>query len=741
MYNQQNRPKQKEHFGWIFGSLLGIVFLLSIIAVIVWGISFYKIGTSEVVQHGVHGGEEQAYGIHDSEQMQQTYEELSHGGEALIDYQGEGLWGTDMALDEKRALYSPTSGDASDTWTIMVYIVGSDLESYAGAATSDLEEMMDADLGDHVQLLVQTGGASYWYTDGIDEDTRQRFEIRNGRLREVDDIGSGSMSNTKSVADFLKWGTTDYPADHYGVIFWDHGGGTEFGYGYDELYEEILSLEDMKSAFDSCGEQFAFVGFDACLMQTVGTAYMLEPYADYLFGSEDVLPGEGWYYTSWLEQLAEDPGMSTLELGARITDATNKENGDEYTFSVLDLREIKNVYTQLMTFYNAAGTTLADKETGTYTTLSTARAGAKCYGGYDQIDAIDMIRRCENLAYSNDVIAAMQSCIKYRNNSRIKGNFGLAMFYPTKRDLDTYSETRQTLIDVAYHEDYVRFLDNYVTILSGGNITNDTVGTGLTGYTEDTEDYSTEEWFDDSVVEEYDYEDVFQDSSIMTDSGLLALTPSGNDQDDYMLEMTEEMWNQVTDIQLQCLLTNDDLGGYIDLGSDQYWEEDEDNNLIVTSDDRWTNVDGYTVAYYATSIEEADDGRRIYNGTIPAILNGKTRIDIYVSYLDDFEVLGYLETDSPTNQLGKGYKQLRTGDTLDYVFTFYSLDGTKEEDCFLYDQSDVVTADGLDIYYDMADTAENTLEVCYQLTDVYGNQYYTEMVEITFTDDEVRSQP
>ncbi|MCR5235609.1 MAG: hypothetical protein K6E34_00220 [Lachnospiraceae bacterium] len=37
---------------------------------------------------------------------------------------------------------------------------------------------------------------------------------------------------------------------------------------------------------------FDFIGFDACLMATVETAYMLSPYADYMIASEEFEPGK-----------------------------------------------------------------------------------------------------------------------------------------------------------------------------------------------------------------------------------------------------------------------------------------------------------------------------------------------------------------------------------------------------------------------------------------------------------------
>ena len=67
------------------------------------------------------------------------------------------------------------TGDESAT--VMVYIVGSDLESGGGCASDDIEEMLGARLRDEVNVVIQTGGARYWQNPQISGDSCQRFSI------------------------------------------------------------------------------------------------------------------------------------------------------------------------------------------------------------------------------------------------------------------------------------------------------------------------------------------------------------------------------------------------------------------------------------------------------------------------------------------------------------------------------------------------------------------------------------
>jgi hypothetical protein len=48
------------------------------------------------------------------------------------------------------------TGDADTTWTVLVYMCGSDLESQSGLATENLIELTGSDLGKNVNFVIQT---------------------------------------------------------------------------------------------------------------------------------------------------------------------------------------------------------------------------------------------------------------------------------------------------------------------------------------------------------------------------------------------------------------------------------------------------------------------------------------------------------------------------------------------------------------------------------------------------------
>ncbi|MDY4681610.1 MAG: clostripain-related cysteine peptidase, partial [Lachnospiraceae bacterium] len=159
------------------------------------------------------------------------------------------------------------AGSTDPGWTIMVYLCGSDLESSSGMASMNLEEMCSAVIPDNVNVLVETGGSSAWYWDGIETDVLGRYQVVDGSLEEAETAELASMGDPSTLTDFIQWGMDNYPSEHYGVILWDHGGGNADGVCYDELYDgDNLTLPELGSALSDTGSTLDFIGFDACLM-------------------------------------------------------------------------------------------------------------------------------------------------------------------------------------------------------------------------------------------------------------------------------------------------------------------------------------------------------------------------------------------------------------------------------------------------------------------------------------------
>ena len=81
-----------------------------------------------------------------------------------------------------RDKYTELLGGGRDEVTLMVYLCGTDLESRSQMATMDLQEMLDAEIGDNVNLIVYTGGCRQWRNNVLDSSKNQIWQVKDDGL-------------------------------------------------------------------------------------------------------------------------------------------------------------------------------------------------------------------------------------------------------------------------------------------------------------------------------------------------------------------------------------------------------------------------------------------------------------------------------------------------------------------------------------------------------------------------------
>ncbi len=630
---------------------------------------------------------------------------------------GNGTFGEDLQLEGLRENYTVLKNDGTEVSTIMMYIIGSDLESDGGFASGDIEEMLDADFGDNVNLILMTGGAYYWENSMISGDTCQYWQIKDGELIPInEDLGLLNMAEANTLAKFINDTASAYPADRYSLIMWDHGGGTISGFGVDEYYpESTLTLASLDNAFAQSSVKFDFVGFDACLMATAETALMLEPYADYLIASQELEPGTGWHYTDWITYLSQNPSVDTVDLGVKIIDDFVRVCEDTIynpnaTLSIVELRQMPYLYSTLTDYFTNSATYITNNE---YRRISVARNDAKDFGdgGCDQIDMVDYIEKAD-IDGGQNVISAISSAVKYYNNSSdVYDSYGLAMYFPLDYP-NQYSNMHSILHDVGYTSEYTAFFDVFMSAMSGGQM-QFSRSSGITL----EQDYSSQDWYDEQTA--VMYEETAEGEFL----GELVIDEKG---DTYVLSLSEEEWEEINKIELQLLL--DDGEGYIDLGSDNVYEFDEDGDLIVDFDYTWVTLDGHTVPFYAEhEVVNSDDDWNTY-GMVPAFLNDEDYIEIIVQWDDKNPqgyVAGYRKYSEVGTPLGKGLFELESGDVIDWVVDYYTYDWDYEDYYIFGDQYTVPSGD-ISVSYDYI--GDSDALIYFKLTDIYNNIYETEAV-------------
>ncbi len=600
------------------------------------------------------------------------------------------------------------------TYTLMVYVNGSDLETDGGYATTDIEEMLYATIDEKVNVVIQTGGTGQW--QNYDIQNNERYTIEDGSLVLLeDDFAEHDMLTPEALTNFIEFSKENYEADRYALIMWNHGGGAISGFGYDETVEgeDTLTIDEIGEALDNTDILFDFVGFDACLMATIETAYMLNGNAKYLVASEELEPGTGWNYTDILNTLSANTDIDTVEFGKAIADSFIESNtgllwDEEATLSVIDVENIDILLNTLTDYMKEVDITLL--QTQEFNTVAKAINDTKAFG-YGELDTIDLYHLVENLpnSHSDKLLEELKSAIVYNTTTSVMENSnGLSIYIPYS-DLDYYAKMSTIYSNLGLNEGYVSVLDNIANTVAGGmrptrNVTGDVV---------DTNDYSEEEWYDSSYIDsnnelysEYSYED-------------LEITDAG---EYYILELTDEDWDVISSISSEVFY--DDGEGYIELGSDNYYETTEDGDLIVSFDGTWISLDGQTVPFYV--IEETD---KLIKAVVPAYLNDEL-VELVIVWDDknpDGAVIGARAVNDYGDETiqNRGLIEIKKGDAIEFVFDYYTYDGEYDNSYII---GDALTVGKNDIKVEYSEVGDNEFYVYYKITDIYGNEYYTEAV-------------
>ncbi len=280
--------------------------------------------------------------------------------------------------------------------TVMMYICGSNLETYSAMATYNIKQILQSNFSknDAVKFIVLTGGSDIWQTPSeylVDKDNRDKaitidpeynqiweakgadaaedpgklvllekegLHGKKARDKNDEEFRGEVTSDPQVLKDFINYCAGNYPAEKYDLILWDHGSGPLGGFANDEamFFSEMNFGEIMDAFSDNAvtkdGGKFDFINFDACLMSSVEFALAFADYMDYYIASAELIPGYGEYYTGWLNKLGEEPDYDTYKLGKMMVDDYirfyEKEEGDgasqNGTLAVINMDKMVNYY-------------------------------------------------------------------------------------------------------------------------------------------------------------------------------------------------------------------------------------------------------------------------------------------------------------------------------------------------------------------------------------------------------------
>lgn len=300
-------------------------------------------------------------------------------------------------------------------WTIFVFLnAANDLYAFSNLNVNQMEAAAgNAD----VRYVVQWKQSVTKFASSSFDGTR-RYLVKpdstsNVVSEVIQNMGSGvDMGKPQTLKDFLDWGKTYYPAQRYGVVVWNHGNGwrrsPSRAVSYDDETGNAIQIWELKTAL--AGHHFDFLAWDASLMQMAEVAYEVRSFADYVVGSEESPPAEGYPYDTIFGTFRDNPDATTRNLTKAFVDGMLGVPGyasRKITQSVIDTSQMAAVGTAI----NTLAQELMANNAALNTAIQTVRSQAQAYSQTSNPpryyrDAIDVSERLAALSSIGSVDTA-----------------------------------------------------------------------------------------------------------------------------------------------------------------------------------------------------------------------------------------------------------------------------------------------------------------------------------------------
>lgn len=429
-----------------------------------------------------------------------------------------------------------TAAPISKPWTVLIYMNGkNDLEEYA---LNNFEQLASVDPGSNVEFVVQLGRPNARRPDQLPQKARyggwsgvRRFHVVRGttpapgqELEVVGDAANVDMGSKQTLSAFLIWGRAHFPAQHYVVIVWNHGQGYRLmmagqaindasrqagspegssipiakatpgvGFSHRAISQDadsgsIIYNADLRSALIDAkfGDSLSVIGFDACLMAMVETAYQLRGLAPLMVASEELEPGPGWDYTRVANLWAGRANPSGADIAKGIVTSYKEEYGDsdETTLSAIKLSAVNALSSELSSLSDI----LISERNSLFPLVKTARSTRGTYNDAYTPVSIDLIgfltaleqqlrQKSPKSAALAHVIKAKQLAVDavllpYASASRqgVYGSLGIAIYFPESLEAFERDDwrsgylrsNRDRRIDFVVDKDWSLFLQIYL---------------------------------------------------------------------------------------------------------------------------------------------------------------------------------------------------------------------------------------------------------------------------------------
>jgi hypothetical protein len=389
-------------------------------------------------------------------------------------------------------------------WTWLVYMAGDN--NLEGAGRVDLREMQEVGSTSDVNVIVQFD---------TEENKTLRYLVEKRKLTTLETLPGQDSGDPKVLTSFIQWGMEAYPAKHFILVVWNHGGGWEnlppdFDYGSYRAVKSARSAKlrrvrrsifrttiraianrnelDKAIAID-CGSKdyldnrelrtavaagfpdgrLDIFGCDACLMNMLEIAYEMKDTARFMVGSEQTEPAAGWPYADILRELAADPAMAPEVLANVIVERfgewyreKGKPSDGAATQSALDLRSISGFAARV----DGLASELEGSLPALAGSISLARERSQKFDSPEYIDLVDFARELQKRIPSSSPVASaareVERCAARfvtKNEtwgSSVKRANGVSIYFPESNYSPDYAD-----LDYSKNGRWKDFLEAY----------------------------------------------------------------------------------------------------------------------------------------------------------------------------------------------------------------------------------------------------------------------------------------
>ncbi len=607
-------------------------------------------------------------------------------------------------------------------WAIYLYLCGSDLETNGGAATNDLAELLEVQLPENVKIIIQTGGASLWQNEIISAEYTERYLFDSEGLSLIEQLPLANMGDENTLSEFLAFAKENYPAEKTGFIFWNHGGGSIGGAAYDENFGgDSLKLDEMYRAFSANYElaegnqPFELMGFDTCLMATVDVAYTFSDVAKYLVASQELEPGNGWYYTGWAGALAENAGMDGLELGTIICDTYQEGcelvgTADEITLSVTNLTE----FPEFLVDYNDFGREAlanACQDPAFFSDFGRVAFTTENYGGNtkeqgytNMVDLGHLARQASDMLpeTSDIVLTSLEECVEYKINGPYRQEAtGLSCYFSLNGDVEN--------------------LNGYES-LGAGEAFKYYYALSLTG------DLSEEGM---AYISEMEYESVPEIQTLET-QGWENFPLDVDENGSAVLTLGPSAADILTGMYMQLYYVDPEQDFMLLLGSDNDLFADWENGVFKDNfRGVWGGLDGNLVY-----MELAYEGEDYNMYSVPILLNGEEyNLSVVYDFLEEaYEIQGARKPIDENGMADKDLRYLVEGDVITTIH--YGSAISSESSDLMPIEMDTITVTP-EISFTEVELGDGIFMQIFEMRDMQGYITYSDVITFEITNGEI----